>query len=122
MNSSPDLMPFTISFALRAGCLLLFAICVFGVKPGHSARLSSPPVSSRISGTLTRESDNERSATDHKVYPKPPLPRLPRAGGRFIDPTFGAEIMRATDERDDKVGVSTFYSLWPTFNCDNTYI
>src|SRR5439155_19165976 len=62
------------------------------------------------------------SATDHKVYPKPLLPRLPRAGGKLTDPTFATEIMRATDERDDKVGVSTFYSHWPTFNCDNTYI
>ena len=122
MNSVPDLMPFNISFALRAGCLLLFAICVLGLKPGHRAKLSSPPVSSRINGIATPESDNERSATDHKIYPKPPPPALPRAGGKFHDPTFGTEIMRATDERDDKVGLSTYYSHWPTFNCNNTYI
>jgi hypothetical protein len=56
------------------------------------------------------------------VYPKPSLPRPPRAGGKFIDPTFGTEIMRATDERDDPVGLSTYYSHWPTFNSNNTYI
>ena len=56
------------------------------------------------------------------VYPKPSLPRPPRAGDKFTDPTFGTAIMRATDERDDPVGLSTYYSHWPTFNSNNTYI
>jgi hypothetical protein len=56
------------------------------------------------------------------VYPKPSLPRPSRAGGKFIDPTFGTEIMRATDELDDPAGLSTYYSHWPTFNSNNTYI
>jgi hypothetical protein len=56
---------------------------------------------------------------DRRVYPEPPLPRLPRAGGKFIDPTFGTEIMRVTDERDGQSN-GTYYSIWPTLNCDNT--
>jgi hypothetical protein len=56
------------------------------------------------------------------VYPKPSLPRPSRAGSKFIDPTFGTEIIRATDEHDDPVGLSTYYSHWPTFNSNNTYI
>ena len=58
----------------------------------------------------------------HIAYPKPPLPRPLRAGVKFNDPSFGTEIMRATDERDDPTGLSTFYSHWPTFNCNNTLI
>jgi len=59
--------------------------------------------------------------TDRNVYRKPPLPRLPRAGGKFIDPVFGTEIMRATDEADGPApGLGTYYSHWPTFNVDNT--
>lgn len=56
------------------------------------------------------------------VYPKPSLPKLPRAGATFVDPTFGTEILRATDERDDKTGASTYYSHWPTFNSNNSRI
>jgi hypothetical protein len=59
--------------------------------------------------------------SDRGVYPKPSLPRLPRAGGKFFDPVFGTEIMRATDESDGAApGLGTYYSHWPTFNCDNT--
>jgi len=59
--------------------------------------------------------------TDRGVYRKPPLPPLPRAGGKFIDPVFGTEIMRATDESDGPApGLGTYYSHWPTFNADNT--
>jgi uncharacterized protein (TIGR03437 family) len=61
--------------------------------------------------------------TDRKVYPKPALPALPRAGGTFIDPTFGTQIMRATDQSDCPApGCGTFYSHWPTFNSDNSFI
>jgi len=59
--------------------------------------------------------------TDRRVYRKPPLPRLPRAGGTFVDPIFGTEIMRATDESDGPApGLGTYYSHWPTFNANNT--
>ena len=59
--------------------------------------------------------------TDRRVYPKPPLPQLPRAGGKFIDPVFGTEIMRVTDEADGPApGLGTYYSHWPTFNANNT--
>ncbi|MDQ5846710.1 MAG: YdcF family protein [Acidobacteriota bacterium] len=58
---------------------------------------------------------------DRAVYRKPPLPSLPRAGGKFIDPVFGTEVMRATDESDGPApGLGTYYSHWPTFNANNT--
>ncbi len=57
--------------------------------------------------------------TDHNVRPAPAPPALPRAGGTFVDPTFGTTIMRVTDESD---GTSNhnYYSYWPTFNLDST--
>ena len=59
--------------------------------------------------------------TDRAVYRKPRLPLLPRAGGKFFDPVFGTEIMRATDEYDGPApGLGTYYSHWPTFNANNT--
>lgn len=65
--------------------------------------------------------DRSGLKTDRGVYRKPPLPRLPRAGGKFIDPVFGTEIMRATDEADGPApGLGTYYSHWPTFNANNT--
>lgn len=57
--------------------------------------------------------------TDLGVYPEPPLPTLPSAGGKFLDPTFGTEIMRITDASDGANG-GTAYSYWPTFNKNNT--
>ena len=57
--------------------------------------------------------------TDKKIYPEPALPRLPRAGGKLTDPTFGTEILRVTDEQTAVDG-GTFYSYWPTFNANNT--
>jgi uncharacterized SAM-binding protein YcdF (DUF218 family) len=59
--------------------------------------------------------------TDRGVYRKPSLPPRPRAGDKFIDPVFGTEIMRATDESDGPApGLGTYYSHWPTFNANNT--
>ena len=62
--------------------------------------------------------------TDRAVYAEPALPALPTsAGGKFTDPVFGTQIMRATDANDSPApGCSTFYSHWPTFNTDNTRI
>jgi uncharacterized SAM-binding protein YcdF (DUF218 family) len=65
--------------------------------------------------------DRSGLKTDRGVYRKPPLPPRPRAGEKFIDPVFGTEIMRATDESDGPApGLGTYYSHWPTFNADNT--
>src|SRR5262245_10538215 len=57
--------------------------------------------------------------TDRRVYAEPPAPVLPRAGGTFVDPTFGTTIMRVTDETDGK-SCHNYYSYWPTFNLDST--
>lgn len=70
---------------------------------------------------LSTEANVPSIKTDRRVYRKPSLPRLPRAGGTFIDPVFGTEIMRATDESDGPApGLGTYYSHWPTFNLNNT--
>jgi len=89
---------------LTACAILLFSAGLPGINPV----------------SIWAQGDSLRSP--RVVYPKPSLPRPPRAGSKFIEPTFGTEIMRATDERDDPVGLSTYYSHWPTFNSNNTYI
>src|SRR5712664_1423557 len=61
--------------------------------------------------------------TDRAVYPEPPLPTLPSAGGTFTDPVFGTQIMRVTDATECPApGCGTWYSRWPTFNSDSTRI
>lgn len=62
-----------------------------------------------------------RIRTDLRVYIAPPPPPLPKAGGKFFDPTFGTEIMRVTDEKTGG-NSGTSYSYWPTFNSNNTRI
>jgi hypothetical protein len=57
--------------------------------------------------------------TDRRVYNESSPPALPRAGGTFVDPTFGTTIMRVTDEGDGK-SCNNFYSYWQTFNLDST--
>jgi len=61
----------------------------------------------------------ETLKTDRAVYQEKAPPPLPPAGGKFTDPTFGTEIMRVTDESTAEQG-GTYYSYWPTFNCDNS--
>jgi hypothetical protein len=59
--------------------------------------------------------------TDPGLYPEPPAPPLPAAGGKFFDPTFGTEIMRVTDEHTaGGAGGDSSYPYWPTFNKDST--
>jgi hypothetical protein len=57
--------------------------------------------------------------TDRRIYSEGSPPALPRAGGIFVDPTFGTTIMRVTDESDGK-SCHNYYSYWPTFNLDST--
>src|SRR5438477_9407000 len=107
--------------------VLLIAASLLGIKQVcQFAPIETISVASAFTDFLseveTTQAPNERLRSSRAIYPKPPLPRLPRAGNKFTDPTFGTEIMRATDERDDKVGLSTYYSHWPTFNCNNTYM
>jgi hypothetical protein len=58
--------------------------------------------------------------TDMKTYAPPANgPKLPKAGGTFVDPVFGTTIMRVTDENDG-ADSHLAYSYYPTFNKDNT--
>src|SRR5688572_7706591 len=82
--------------------------------------LAGPPSAGQ---TAQAQSQTPGIKTDRAVYPEPSLPALPRAGGKFNDPVFGTEIMRATDEIECPApGCGTYYSHWPTFNSDNTYL
>ncbi|MHC4179419.1 MAG: hypothetical protein ACYSWU_18050 [Planctomycetota bacterium] len=57
--------------------------------------------------------------SDRRVYAEPPLPKLPEAGGTYVDPTFGTTIMRLTDAADGK-SCHHSYSYYPSFNKNNT--
>ena len=130
--------------ALRTLVVALPVVCVvvlLGVWVANPGKVSDAPVDQTVAASAGDETPNTngllaylpesltaaldqggaRIRTDHRVYAKPPLPNLPRAGGTFIDPVFGTEIMRATDERDGAPpGLGTYYSHWPTFNSNNT--
>lgn len=56
--------------------------------------------------------------TDIATYLPSPV-TIPPAGGTFIDGMSGVTILRFTDERDGE-DFGTTYSVWPTFNRDNT--
>src|SRR5687768_9743548 len=62
--------------------------------------------------------------TDTATYTEnPKVLQLPLAGGKYVDDLAGAEVLRFTDERDGNGNsLSTTYSVWPTFNCDNTRV
>jgi hypothetical protein len=83
---------------------LLLLPCLFNIQ---EAQAQSPPPCTFA------------PKTDYGIYPEPPLPQLPPAGGKFCDQTFGTQIMRVTDATDSQSN-GTYYSIWPTFNSDNT--
>ena len=104
---------------ISVSCLIFLSLLLTGntssETPGRRA-INGPVVS-----VATAATDLAGIKTDRRIYLKPPLPRLPQAGGKFVDPVFGTEIMRATDESDGAApGLGTYYSHWPTFNADNT--
>lgn len=55
---------------------------------------------------------------DYSVQ-KPKSFALPPAGGIYIDPCFGSEVRRITDQRDGMRCVNA-YSYWPALNCNST--
>lgn len=110
-------------------CASILSISILGIHKvrGTANSFSNAPQFSPViaaaSSTAAQIANNSggKIRTDRRVYPEPPLPALPRAGGKFIDPTFGTLIMRATDEKDSRaLGCGTWYSQWPTFNSNNT--
>ncbi|HEX8845388.1 MAG TPA: hypothetical protein VF791_12125 [Pyrinomonadaceae bacterium] len=97
--------------------LLLGFISLLGASGIKRTKATDAPEVSAVEAEI----GNASIRTDRKVYRKPPLPKLPRAGGKFNDPVFGTEIMRATDETDGAApGLGNYYSHWPTFNSNNT--
>jgi cell division septation protein DedD len=97
-------------------------------RPGRSLRLSSAlflalVLLSQLFGWQSAHAQTTDYISDRNVYPKPPLPPLPPVNGTYIDPVFGTQILRATDESDcPQTGCGTYYSHWPTFNANNTRI
>jgi hypothetical protein len=90
------------------------------VRPLLSALLCAATVAAFAPRTLAQE---PRVRTDRAVHAEPTLPTLPAAGGIYVDPVFGVEIMRATDSGDQSSpGCGTFYNQWPTLNSNNTYL
>ena len=87
---------------------ILIAVSAAVLAPCQSGRPPSPNANSAPA-----------VITDRRVYSEGSPPALPRAGGTFIDPTFGTTIMRVTDESDGKA-CNDYYSYWPTFNLDST--
>jgi hypothetical protein len=59
---------------------------------------------------------------DLTVYPAPPAPTLPPAGGTFQDPVFGTTILRVTDANDGALNMPFYSSIWPAFNADSSRI
>ena len=64
--------------------------------------------------------DNPGIKTDYNIYPEPPLPTLPAAGGKFTDPVFGTTIMRVTDELSGNDNHSAIFTQFQVFNADTT--
>ena len=114
------------SIRVIAYAVAVVAACLLGISLSRAVEPTLRRATGR-SPTANAANDGTMQAPDfdfkgsHRVYPKPPLPPLPKAGGKFTDPVFGTEIMRATDEHDGPApGLGTYYSHWPTFNCNNT--
>ena len=119
----------------KKGCSSQRGLVISSVQPWSDAKegvafLESAWTHSLLSLVSLEVGSNDYSVfgtpgvkTDRALYRKPALPVRPRAGGKFLDPVFGTEIMRATDESDGGApGLGTYYSHWPTFNADNTKI
>ena len=86
------------------------------IKPTRqSLNRSGKPVNAQVKSAAA----SPGVKTDRAVYPEPPPPPLPAAGGTFVDPTFGTTIMRLTDANDGTFNVNS-YSYWPSFNRDST--
>ena len=103
---------------------LMILMSLSGVHPICTSTASPwPRLNPGANEAIAFQSGSGQIRTDRRVYPEPHLRLVARAGGKFNDPTFGTQIMRATDATDCPVpGCSTFYSQWPTFNSDNTRI
>jgi hypothetical protein len=111
-------LPTMIGLLLALGFISLVA--VWGIKR-IDAKLSPEVNEASESSEAGSDTGQPQIRTDRRIYRKPALPKLPKAGGTYIDPVFGTEIMRATDEGDGAApGLGTYYSHWPTFNADNT--
>lgn len=120
------------SILLIGGAAVLLAASLLGI---HLARTARTPLSPHVPNSVAifvspsnadidaAVDSGAKIRTDRRVYLEPSLPKLLRAGDKFIDPVFGTEIMRASDAADFPApGCSTFYSQWPTFNSNNTHL
>ncbi|MEK7994945.1 MAG: fibronectin type III domain-containing protein, partial [Planctomycetota bacterium] len=89
--------------------------------PASNASASGDLVFQTLPATSPEGFTGDPLRNSRAVYPLPPLPALPAAGGTLKDPTFGTLIMRLTDHNDgDRCW--NLYSTWPVFNKDSTHI
>ncbi len=77
---------------------------------------------SNEAGSVTPYTGNATPALDRnsQITESSPQP-LPLKGQKFIDESFGTEILRLTDESDGDVN-ATAYAYWASFNSDSTRI
>ncbi len=66
-------------------------------------------------GLLPWIASSQINTSNTQILTYPPLPKLPAAGGIFLDPTFGTRILRVTDAVDG-LNCGDVYSYWPSFN------
>jgi len=124
----------TITDATNATPIVITTSTTHGLSTGDLIRISKVLGNDAANGlwrvtvlsTTTFSLDNSvgtgafSSSPAARVFANFPVP-LPLAGGKFYDEMFGTQVMRFTDESDgDYFG--TAYSVWPTFNCDNTRV
>lgn len=89
----------------------------YRVRSASAAGLSA--VSADFTFRTVPTPDSGGTISDYGVYPEPPPPALPPAGGTFTDPVFRTTILRVTDASYGS-GNNTYYSYWPSLNKDNS--
>jgi hypothetical protein len=104
------------AFTLSLFFTIALMVCLYGMQSIHAqeAAQARPPCK-KSTGTIR---------TDRCQYTEAPWPSpspSPALNQKFTDPNFGVQILRATGE-EDGTQLGTFYSHWPTFNSNNTYI
>ncbi|MGB7924908.1 MAG: hypothetical protein WCF57_16830 [Pyrinomonadaceae bacterium] len=104
-----------VDSGLSANQNYIFKVC----STDGSTELCASP----LNGTTAYGGTVNNYKTDHTATTEPTLKKLPLKGGKWFDDSYGTEIMRVTDDTDwPTYGLGTQYSIWPSFNCNNTFL